>query len=75
VRRLDFAGGLYGAIEHRGPVATLENAYRTLALGINTSGRFRLKEGPPVEILREAGIGGDKTRNLNEIYLPVETVR
>jgi hypothetical protein len=31
VRRLDFGGGLHGAIEHRGPVRTLENAYRTLA--------------------------------------------
>ena len=75
IRRLDFAGGLYGAIEHRGPVATLENAYRTLAYSIVKSGRFALTEGPPVEILREIGIDGDPERNLNEIYLPVETLR
>lgn len=75
VRRLDFAGGLYGAIEHRGPVATLENAYGTLAMSIVSSGRFALKEGPPLEILRETGIDGDPERHLNEIYLPVETLR
>jgi AraC family transcriptional regulator len=75
VRRLDFAGGLYGVIEHRGPVATLENAYGTLAMSIVNSGRFALKAGPPLEILREIGIDGDPDRNLNEIYLPVETIR
>lgn len=75
VRRLDFAGGIYGAIEHRGPVATLENAYRTLVFAIARSGRFALKEGPPLEILRETGIDGDPDRHLNEIYLPVEPIR
>lgn len=74
VRRLDFAGGLYGAIEHRGKVCTLENAYRTLAYKIVHSGRFRLCDGPPLEILREVGIAGDPDRHLNEIYLPVEPV-
>jgi len=75
VRRLDFAGGLYGAIEHRGKVYTLENAYRTLAFSINKSGRFILRDGAPLEILREIGIGGDTDRHLNEIYLPVEPVK
>jgi len=75
VRRLDFDGGLYGAIEHRGKVCTLENAYRTLAFSIVKSGRFALKPGPPLEILREIGIDGDPNRCLNEIYLPVEPVR
>lgn len=75
VRRLDFAGGLYGVIEHRGPVATLENAYGTLAMSIVSSGRFALKAGPPLEILREIGIDGDPDRHLNEIYLPVEAIR
>lgn len=75
VRLLDFAGGLYGAIEHRGKVCTLENAYRTLAFAIAKSGRFKLKQGPPLEILRETGIDGDPDRHLNEIYLPVEPIR
>ena len=74
VRRLDFAGGLYGAIEHRGPVSTLENAYRTLAYTIVHSKRFRLRDGPPLEILREVAIAGHPDRHLNEIYLPVERV-
>jgi hypothetical protein len=36
-------------------------------------GRFRLRAGPPLEVLREIAIGGDPELNLNEIYLPVET--
>jgi DNA gyrase inhibitor GyrI len=72
VRRLDFAGGLHGAIEHRGPLRTLENAYRTLTYQIVHSGRFRVCPGPPLEILREVAIGGDPDLNLSEIYLPVE---
>lgn len=75
VRRLDFAGGLYGAIEHRGPVKTLEHAYRTLVFSIAQSGRFALRDGAPLEILREVAIGGDPNRHLNEIYLPVEPIR
>jgi AraC family transcriptional regulator len=74
VRRLDFPGGLYGAIEHRGSVRTLENAYRTLAAQIVQSRRFRMRDGAPLEILREVAIGGDPHRHLNEIYLPVEAV-
>lgn len=75
VRRLDFAGGLYGAIEHRGPIRTLENAYRTLAFKIAHSGRFRLSDGPPLEILRETCLAGDPDIHLNEIYLPVEPIK
>jgi AraC family transcriptional regulator len=75
VRRLDFTGGLYGVIQHRGKVCTLENAYRTLVFSISRCGHFRLKDGTPLEILREIGIDGDPARNLNEIYLPVERIR
>lgn len=75
IRRLDFPGGLYGAIEHRGTVKTLEHAYRTLAYSIATSGRFRIRDGPPLDIIREPVLDGDPNRHLNEIYLPVEPVR
>ncbi len=75
IRRLDFPGGLYGAIEHRGTVKTLEHAYRTLAFSINNSGRFTLRDGPPLDIIREPALDGDPNRHLNEIYLPVEPVR
>lgn len=49
--------------------------YGTLVHSIMNSGRFALKAGPPVEILREVGIDGHPHRNLNEIYLPVEPIR
>ena len=45
IKRLDFAGGLYGAIEHRGPYETIDQAYRTVADGIRRSGRFSFRAG------------------------------
>jgi len=42
---------------------------------ISRSDRFRLRDGPPLEILREIALNGDPSRSLNEIYLPVEPVR
>ena len=70
VTRLDFPGGLYGAIEHRGPVRTLIQAYRTLADGIRRSGRFVFRRDPPIEIIRELPRG--RTPALSEVYFPVE---
>ena len=37
IRRLDFAGGRYGGIEHAGPLSTIDQAYRNLADGIRRS--------------------------------------
>jgi AraC family transcriptional regulator len=70
IKRLDFAGGLYGAIEHRGSVRTLIQAYRTLADGIRRSGRCVFRREPPMEIIRELPRG--RTPALSEIYFPVE---
>jgi AraC family transcriptional regulator len=75
VRRLDFKGGLYGAVEFRGPVDKLIQGYHALVDGILRSPRFRVIDGPPVEILREVSPDGDPMKNLNEIYLPVEPKR
>jgi AraC family transcriptional regulator len=75
IRRLDFSGGLYGVIEYRGPVDRLIQGYSALVDGIARSGRFRMRDGPPVEILREITPDGDPMTNLNEIYLPVEPHR
>jgi DNA gyrase inhibitor GyrI len=72
IKRLEFAGGLYGAIEHRGPYETLDQAYRTVADGIRRSGRFSFRAGPPVQIFREWSTRGDPTENLTEVYFPVQ---
>jgi AraC family transcriptional regulator len=72
VTRLEFAGGLYGAIEHSGPYQTIEQAYRSVADGIRRSGRFAFREGPPVQIFRRWNICGDPNENLTEVYFPVE---
>lgn len=75
VRKITFEGGLFGAIEHRGPPATLLQAYVALVDAIARSTRFQLRDGPPLEILRELAADGDPMTSLTEIYLPVERVR
>jgi AraC family transcriptional regulator len=71
IRRLDFAGGRYGGIEHAGPLSTIDQAYRNLADGIRRSRRYAFNEGPPVQIYRKVHIGGDPSANLTEVYFPV----
>jgi AraC family transcriptional regulator len=72
VSRLEFAGGLYGAIEHSGPYETIDQAYTSVADGIRRSGRFAFREGPPVQIFRRWSTCGDPNENLTEVYFPVE---
>ena len=72
IKRLDLAGGLHGAIEHRGPYETLDQAYRTVADGIRRSGRFSFRAGPPLQIFREWSTRGDPAENLTEVYFPVQ---
>jgi AraC family transcriptional regulator len=73
IRRLDFAGGRYGGIEHAGPLSTIEQAYWTVADGIRRSRRYVFDEGPPVQIYRNIHIGGDPSANLTDVYFPVRT--
>jgi hypothetical protein len=75
VRRLDFAGGLYMAIEYRGPADRIIQGYRALVDSIGRSLRYRLGDSPPLEIVRELSPDGDPMKNLNEIYMPVEPKR
>jgi AraC family transcriptional regulator len=75
VRTLDLPGGPFGAIEHRGPYSTIGQAYRTLADGVRRSGRYGFREGPPLQIFRELGPGGDPARNVTEVYFPVEKLQ
>jgi AraC family transcriptional regulator len=74
VRRLDFPGGLFGAIEHSGPYTTIDQAYRTLADGVRRSGRFAFRDGSPLQIFREFSPDGDPAKNLTEVYFPVEKI-
>jgi AraC family transcriptional regulator len=71
IRRLEFAGGRYGGIEHAGPLATIDQAYRNLADGIRRSDRYDFDVGPPVQICRNIHIGGDPSANVTEVYFPV----
>jgi AraC family transcriptional regulator len=71
IRRLDFPGGRYGAVEHTGPLSTVDRAYHHLADGIRRSRRYVFDEGPPVQIYRKIHVGGDPAANLTEVYFPV----
>ena len=75
VRRLDFAGGQYGGIEHAGPLSTIDQAYYNCADGIRRSRRYVFDVGPPVQIYRKVRIGGDPAANLTEVYFPVRRAK
>lgn len=75
IRRLDFAGGRYGGVEHAGPLPTIAQAYYHCADGIRRSTRYVFDVGPPVQIYRKVHIGGDPAANLTEVYFPVRSAR
>jgi len=70
IRRIHFDGGVFGAIEHRGPPDTLVQAYIALVNSIVASKRHRMRDGPPLEILRE--LSDDPMQRVTEIYIPAE---
>lgn len=72
IRKLNFDGGVFGAIEHRGPPDTLVQAYMALVNAIVASKRHRMRDGPPLEILRE--LSDDPMQRVTEIYIPAERV-
>lgn len=72
IRKITFDGGTFGAIEHRGPPDTLVQAYIALVNAIMTSPRHRMRDGPPIEILRE--LSDDPMQRVTEIYIPAERV-
>ncbi|HEX2559137.1 AraC family transcriptional regulator [Phenylobacterium sp.] len=71
VRRIDFPGGLYGAITHAGPYETIDQAYRTVADGIRRSDQYVFDVGPPMQVFHEVHVGGDPAANLTEVLFPV----
>jgi AraC family transcriptional regulator len=75
IRPLDFAAARYAGIEHTGPLATIDQAYRTLADGIRRSDRYVFDVGPPVQIYRQIHTAGDPSANLTEVYFPVRRTR
>jgi AraC family transcriptional regulator len=74
IRCLRFAGGRFAGIEHTGPHATIDQAYRNLADGIRRSSRYQFDEGPPIQIYRRIHIDGNPAANVTEVYFPVRTL-
>jgi AraC family transcriptional regulator len=75
-RLLAFTGGDYAVIEHRGPYATIDQAYRNLADGVRRAAdRWRFAEGAPMQLFLEHAVGGDPDANRTEVYMPISPVR
>jgi AraC family transcriptional regulator len=74
IRCLEFAGGRFAGIEHAGPYATIDQAYRNVADGVRRSARYRFDDGPPIEIYRRIHSNGDPAANFTEVYFPVRAV-
>lgn len=71
IRPLSFEGGAYAVIEHLGPYATVDQAYRGCADGIRRSGKYVFREGAPLQVFRKWSIDGDPDLNLSEVAFPV----
>ncbi|MEO6379566.1 MAG: helix-turn-helix domain-containing protein, partial [Caulobacteraceae bacterium] len=70
IRCIDLAGGLYGVIEHIGPLSTVGQAYRNLADGVRAS-PYVFREDPPVQIFHTAEMGDGAAANHCEVWFPV----
>jgi AraC family transcriptional regulator len=73
IRRLEFAGGWYGGIDHAGPLSTIDQAYSALADGIRRSKQYDFGLDPPIQVYRTIHFGGDAAANLTEVFFPVGT--
>lgn len=72
---IEFSGGLYGTLEHIGPYATLDQAFRKLADTIASSEKYQFREGEVLDIMRKVRVGGDTSVNHTDIYLPIEKIK
>lgn len=75
IRRIDLPGGLYAAVEHRGPFETFAKAYTAVAMGVQGSEHYTFRADPPLQFFREISPDGDPMKNLTEVYFPVEIIR
>jgi len=66
----EFAGGLHAGVEHVGPHATIDQAYRHVADGIRRSSTASFASGPPVQIFRH--IDRDPAQHRTEVFFPIE---
>lgn len=66
---VNFVGGLYAAIEHRGPHETISQAYAQVADAIRRSTTVTFATGPLVQIFRH--IDDSPERHRTEVYFPV----
>lgn len=72
IRCLEFSGGPYGVIEHRGPASTLIQGFRNLADGIRRSRKWNFRDGPAIEIVRNEHVDAESSLNQTDIFLPVK---
>jgi AraC family transcriptional regulator len=75
VRCIDLPGGVYAVIEHAGPYATIDQAYRNLADGIRRSDRYAFRDDPFVQVLSKVHVGGDPAVNYTEVRCRVQQQR
>lgn len=75
-RLMEFPGGDWAVIEHRGPYPTIAQAYHTLADGIRRAAdRWAFADGVPFQIFHEHAIGGDPGDHRTEVLMAVAPVR
>ena len=71
IRCIELAGGMYGVIEHIGPSATVDQAYRNLADGIRRSRRFGFREDPPIHVYLDEDDRNSGASSHSKVCFPV----
>ncbi len=63
VRCVELRGGMYAAIDHWGPMCTVDQAYRNVADAIRRSATYAFAEGPPLHVYHRFDPGEVETHS------------
>ncbi len=74
IRCIELTGGTYGVIEHVGPPATVDQAYRNLADGIRRSRRFGFREDPPIHVYLDEDNANGGASSHSKVCFPVRRI-
>ena len=71
IRRIEFAGGPHGVVEHTGPDSTLLEGFQRLADDIRRSTEYEFRDASALEIYRNLPLGAGTVLDQTDLCFPV----